>query len=219
MSQTNTNHVSSPGPNKSGTIASIVRDTYSSASNNTNNNTHQRDFHSDKTTLITSLNYNLSHLNNNNSNNTNTNNNHSTNHHQSNGQNGTSNNGIHTYQNISQFKQIQNLLQSTLNGGSGSGGGTNVNGNHSHGSPQQVPKVNAPPVPPPPPHGLNGLISSSVKLTQAPVILSNTTGNGHVINLNSTTTNGSSNGVQALSKSKTLDGYVGFANLPNQVII
>lgn len=181
-------HAPNPGvsgntPNKqapSSSVASIVRDNFQ---------THNRDFATDKSTLITSLNYNLSHLNSSNAGN-------STGSASSNPSSGN----LHTYQNVSQFKQIQNLLQSTLNGhqGGSAGGGVKV----------------APPVPPPPPSSSSTGQNLAVNIARQ---------NGSSTNAATTAanvTNGCANATSAgtaLTKTKNLDGYVGFANLPNQV--
>lgn len=158
--------------------------------------------HSDKSTLITSLNYNLSHV--------------------SGGSNGAASAAAsaasnHTYQNISQFKQIQNLLQSTLSNGHNHhnhhhhhGGSHYSNaGNLSSNSQHKMTAPSAVPPPPPPPTQVNG--GSQLKAAH----VATTNGSG------STSSSSSSAAAvamaPALAKTKSLDGYVGFANLPNQV--
>lgn len=214
MSQTTTSP-SVVNKNNGHHVTSIVRD---------NGLHHHRElFNSDKNTLITSLNYNLSHVNN------------SSNGSTSNGNgnaNGTASTstGHHTYQNVSNFKQIQSMLQSTLNGNNQSNG-SNGHHNHNHHTPSYhagVAKVTAPSVPPPPPsttptpivglktasasNGHNGT-SNGVSTTTANhtnPTSSNTSTPAAVASVSNTI-------MPVLAKTKTLDGYVGFANLPNQV--
>lgn len=140
--------MSSNLPHKT-SVTSIVRDNFSSSN---------REIASDKSSLITSLNYNLSNLN-----------------------TSSSNNGSesirkdHLYQNVSHFKQLQNIIQekSIIE------------------KPLVKPSEIAPDRKPQAP-----VIPSTPIPTQPP------SNQNHSCNL---------------SKNKVLDGYVGFANLPNQV--
>jgi septin 7 len=154
--------------------STVIKDNYLVTNGN------MRDMSSDKNSLITSLNYNLSHLSNSNLNSS------------------TSSNGSHLYQNVSNFKQIQNLIQQSSVGG---GAGLKMN------QPGQVPPVPSTPVPTTTPptttNGVNGHV--------APIASQEVTS---TTNVSTTPANVKPPG---LSKSKTLDGYVGFANLPNQV--
>ena len=143
-------------------VSSIIKDNFL-----TNNNRELPP--TDKNTLITSLNYNLSHLSNSNINNNNNNNN--------------NNNGNHLYQNVSNFKQIQNLLQQSNVG---------VISGSKMAQPGQAPPVPATPVP------------SAANCSSSAVV--NPSPPANVAKLSN-----------HLTKSKVLDGYVGFANLPNQV--
>lgn len=216
MSQTTTSP-SVVNKNNGHHVTSIVRD---------NGLHHHRElFNSDKNTLITSLNYNLSHVNN------------SSNGSASNGNgngNGTASTstGHHTYQNVSNFKQIQSMLQSTLNGNNNhSNGSNNGHHNHNHHTPSYhagVAKVTAPSVPPPPPSTtptpIVGLKTASASNGHngATNGLSTTTANHTNPTSNNTSTPAAVGSVSntimpVLAKTKTLDGYVGFANLPNQV--
>lgn len=156
--------------------SSAIKDNYSSNSSTTAN---REPLHTDKSSLITSLNYNLNHLSN------------------GNNSSSSSSNNNHLYQNVSSnFKQIQNLLQQ---GGAVSGLANKM----------------VPPVQPPP------VMSNNHHNHQQPPAIPSTPVPS--VNTVSSTSNGvdsaSSNGFKstALAKSKTLDGYVGFANLPNQV--
>lgn len=147
--------MSSNLPHKT-SVTSIVRDNFSSSSN--------REIPPEKSNLITSLNYNLSHLN-------------------------TSSSSIgseasrkdHLYQNVSHFKQLQNIIQekSIIE--------------RPLVKPSEIVNDKKPQAP---------LIPSTPIPTQ-PIQVAKPLAN--------------QNHSSSLSKSKTLEGYVGFANLPNQV--
>lgn len=156
--------MSSHTPIKSGTVASIVRESASSIS-------------SDKSTLITSLNYNLSHLNSS-ANSTSSLNTTTT------SQN-SNNNSSHFYQNVPNFKQLQNILHNSMSA---------KQHHHHHQQQQQAPPECKPPAVPSTP-----VPAQPVKAPSLSIQSNNTPSNTN------------------LPKTRTLDGYVGFANLPNQV--
>lgn len=164
MSSTSTN----PNQSKS-SFTSIVRDSFTSSSTSASSN---RELSNDKSTLITSLNYNLSHLNSS----SNSNSNSTSSLSQPNNTSSNSQNN-HFYQNVSHFKQLQNILQTSMNG----------NDRKPNDPPANQPsfKLGQPP---------------SVPSTPIPAQPSQTA---------KTTAN--------MPKTRVLDGYVGFANLPNQV--
>ncbi|CAF0738471.1 unnamed protein product [Brachionus calyciflorus] len=155
--------MSSNLPNNSkNSVTSIIRDTFSSSST--------RELPSDKSTLITSLNYNLNHLNTTTS---------------SSSVSSQSSQKDHLYQNVSHFKQLQNMIQTMHNRDK-----SPVTGPPSN-KPIDIPcekKPQAPTIPSTP-------IPTQIKTSSSQVPIS---------------TNSS-------SKSRSLEGYVGFANLPNQV--
>lgn len=204
MSQTTSKNTSS-STTVGGTIASIVRADHHSSYHHQNGGVVAS---SGDKTLITSLNYNLSHVANNGS------------------TNGSANNN-HTYQNISQFKQIQNLLQTTFSAANGTNGHHHNNHNHHHQPSNHhyqqngvaTAKVAAPSVPPPPPQSAPQSNKISVNQANASINTPQATVAPLPVNSSSSATNGTSNTTltPVLAKTKTLDGYVGFANLPNQV--
>jgi len=205
MSQTTSKNTSS-STTVGGAIASIVRADHHSSYHHQNGGVVAS---SGDKTLITSLNYNLSHVANNGS------------------TNGSANNN-HTYQNISQFKQIQNLLQTTFSAANGSNGHHHNNHNHHHQPSNHhyqqngvaTAKVAAPSVPPPPPQSAPQSNKISVNQANASINTPQPTIAPLPVNSSSSSaTNGTSNTTltPVLAKTKTLDGYVGFANLPNQV--
>jgi septin 7 len=168
--------MSSNGSTKSTAVSSIIKDNYLASANGSNN----REQSADKSSLITSLNYNLSHLSNSNLNSSAA---------------SSNSGGGHLYQNVSNFKQIQNLIQQ-----SSVGGGAGLKMNQPSG---QVPPVPSTPVP-----------------TSAPQAPQTNGGPHHATEpapANNTAPAANAVRPSSISKLKSLDGYVGFANLPNQV--
>jgi septin 7 len=163
------------------TVSSIIKDNYLA---------NGRELPTpDKSSLITSLNYNLSHLSGSQLNAS------------ANSANSSSSSGGgngHLYQNVSNFKQIQNLLQQ-------SNGGLKMN------QPGQVPPVPSTPVPTTTPVApSNGPVTNGHVATTTPA-------SSQAVTVTATSTTPLTAKLSAMCKSKALDGYVGFANLPNQV--
>ncbi|RNA08906.1 septin-7-like isoform X5 [Brachionus plicatilis] len=148
--------MSSNLPSKT-SVTSIVRDSFSSSSN--------REVPSEKSSLIASLNYNLSHLNASSS--------------SSIGSEATRKD--HLYQNISHFKQLQNIIQEKSIIERPLVKPSEI----AHDKKPQAPVIPSTPIP-----------------TQPPQVPKPSTSHTHS---------------SSISKTKNLDGYVGFANLPNQV--
>jgi septin 7 len=166
--------------NTKSSVSAIIKDNFLSGSSNPNRELPSSTS-TDKSSLITSLNYNLNHLNSNSSLNTSSSNN-------------------HVYQNVSNnFKQIHSMLQSN---GVAPPPSSNVPKLPQQQQASSGVQLAPPPVPSTP--------IPAAPSTSAPLHSANS-------NSNNLTTASSSSKLQGLTKPKTLDGYVGFANLPNQV--